>query len=152
MKVERLCHAHLRSVAALEALCFGEPWSEHALELLCGDGAAGVVICDADQNALAYGGILWAPDEGQITNIAVAPNARRTGMGSMILDALIRLAQERGCRELSLEVRESNRAAVALYEKYGFLTAGRRKRFYRNPAEDALVMLLQLGAYNDWKE
>ena len=102
------------------------------------------VVCVECDRVLAYGGMLWAPDEGQITNIAVASDARRQGLGRAVLIALIQEARERNCELISLEVRESNTAAIALYESAGFLIAGRRKRFYRAPVEDALVMLLHL--------
>ena len=143
MQIIRLNETHLPAVAALEATCFKEPWSEHALRLLVSGDAVGAACVEGDR-VLAYGGMLWAPDEGQITNIAVAPDARRRGCGRAVLNFLIGAARERGCEMISLEVRESNADAVALYEHAGFVVAGRRKRFYRSPAEDALVMLLQL--------
>ena len=143
MQILRLNETHLPAVVALEKACFSEPWSENALRLLISENAVGAVCVEQDE-VLAYGGMLWAPDEGQITNIAVSPDARRRGCGRAVLNFLIGAARERGCEMISLEVRESNAAAVALYEHAGFVVAGRRKRFYRSPAEDALVMLLQL--------
>ncbi len=131
----------LPSVARLETLCFAEPWSEHALELLLSDGALGVVAVSDGGEVLAYGGMLLAPDEGQITNIATHPDFRRLGAGRQILRALIREANNRSLSTLALEVRESNLSAIRLYESEGFSVMGRRKRFYKNPAEDALVML-----------
>ncbi len=144
MKIDRITPEDLSSVAELEALCFAEPWSASALALLCDDRGAGVVARE-DEGIVAYGGVFWAPDEGQITNIAVHPTRRRRGLGNAILEALIALARERGCAEISLEVRASNSAAVTLYEKHGFRIMGRRKGFYRKPCEDALVMILSLG-------
>ncbi len=134
---------HLASVAKLEAECFSEPWSRDALALLLTDAASGVVLLQNGEVA-AYGGVLWAVDEGQITNIAVSHAWRRQGFGKQILQALILQAKERGAVQLVLEVRASNEAAIALYEQSGFLTVGRRKAFYRAPREDALVMLLSL--------
>ena len=131
----------LSSVAALEALCFAEPWSERALELLLTEDALGVVAVSDSGEILAYGGMLLAPDEGQITNIATHPDFRRLGAGGAILGALIEQAALRSLSTLALEVRESNTAAIRLYEREGFAVMGRRKRFYKNPAEDALVML-----------
>ena len=88
--------------------------------------------------------MLWAPDEGQITNIAVLSEHRGKGFGEAVLLYLIAQARTRGCEMISLEVRASNAAAIGLYEKHGFGVRGRRKRFYRNPTEDALVMILDL--------
>ena len=135
--------AHLPAVAAIERECFSEPWSERALELLLTPDAMGVV-CMCDGEIAAYGGMLWAPDEGQITNIAVRELYRKRGLGGAVLKALIVAAQKRSCEQISLEVRESNAAAIALYEKHGFVIAGRRKRFYKAPTEDGLVMLCPL--------
>lgn len=136
---------HLDGVAELERLCFGEPWSIHALELLLTPEATGAV-CLLEGRVVAYGGMLFAPGEGQITNVAVHPDFRRRGCAGAVLRALIAEASEReDCEQISLEVRESNGAAIALYRQNGFLTVGRRRRFYRNPVEDALVMIKNLG-------
>lgn len=144
MKVVRLESAHLTEVARVETECFSEPWSESSLELLLSEAATGVV-CILDGETVGYGGMLWAPDEGQITNIAVSAAWRGKGVGSAVLAELIAQAREKRCQSISLEVRESNASAISLYEKYGFFVAGRRKRFYKNPSEDALVMLLTLN-------
>lgn len=143
MKVETLTAAHLAQVAELEQLCFADPWSEKALELLLGDGAYGAV-CLQEGRVMAYGGVLWAPFEGQITNIATHPNARRCGMGAAVLEHLIAVAIERGCEQLSLEARVSNMPAISLYERYGFEKMGLRRGFYKHPTEDAYVMCLSL--------
>ena len=140
----RLAKEHLSAVAEIERLCFSEPWSEKSLELLLSPDAVGyVALCRGV--VAAYGGMLWAPDEGQITNVAVHPNHRRLGLGRAVLEALLAEARTRGAVQVSLEARESNAAAIALYTHAGFTVAGRRKRFYRDPAEDALVMLKDLA-------
>ena len=143
MTVETLTAKHLGQVAELEQLCFADPWSEKALELLLGDGAYGVV-CLQDGRIMAYGGVLWAPFEGQITNIATHPTARRCGMGAAVLEHLIAVAIEKGCEQLSLEARVSNLPAISLYERYGFEKMGLRRGFYKHPTEDAYVMCLSL--------
>ena len=144
MNAIKIENAHLCEVAEIERECFAEPWSASALELLVSDAATGAV-CTESGRVVAYGGMLWAPDEGQITNIAVRAEHRGRGYGGAVLDCLLREARARRCETVSLEVRESNRAAIALYEKRGFFVAGKRKRFYKNPAEDALVMILELN-------
>lgn len=143
MTVETLTAKHLEQVAELERLCFADPWSEKALELLLGDGAYGAV-CLQEGRIMAYGGVLWAPFEGQITNIATHPTARRCGMGAAVLEHLIAVAIERGCEQLSLEARVSNLPAISLYERYGFEKMGLRRGFYKHPTEDAYVMCLSL--------
>ena len=78
-------------------------------------------------------------DEWEIENIAVSAPARRRGLASRLVSELLQRAKERGAREVFLEVRESNRAARMLYEKWAFLPAGRRKAYYTDPVEDALL-------------
>ena len=143
MKIIQMAERHLVDVAELERLCFGEPWSVDALRLLLGDMALGYV-CEIDGRAVAYAGMMLVPGEGQVTNVAVHPDFRRRGMGRMLTEALCREARERALEQISLEVRESNLSAIALYQSLGFYEAGRRRRFYRNPSEDALVMLLDV--------
>lgn len=143
MTVEKLTAAHLGAVAELEKMCFADPWSEKALELLTTDEAYGAV-CSVEGRVMAYSGVLWTPFEGQITNIATHPDARRQGMGAAILEHLIAQATLRGCEQLSLEARVSNVPAIALYERYGFVKMGLRRGFYKHPTEDAYVMCLSL--------
>lgn len=143
MKAYRMRAEHLLDVAELERLCFGEPWSAEALRLLLSDAAVGFVCMD-EGHAVAYGGMLLTPFEGQVTNVAVHPQYRQRGMGRVVTEALVNEARERSLEQISLEVRASNESAIALYRSFGFYEAGRRKHFYRNPAEDALVMLCDL--------
>ncbi len=137
---------HIPHVAALERECFGEPWSEGSLALLCTEAASGFVSVDKEEHVLGYIGVLWALDEGQITNLAVTASHRRSGIGRSLIRCLLETARMRGCRQLSLEVRASNESAIRLYLAEGFYEAGRRRRFYRTPAEDAVVMLCSLAA------
>ena len=91
---------------------------------------------------VGHAGFTAVLDEGYITNVAVLPQFRRNGAASALTKALIEKAKELKLSFLTLEVRESNSAAVSLYEKHGFKTAGKRKRFYSNPTEDARIMTL----------
>ena len=144
-EITRLCREHLAGAAELEEKCFSSPWSARALELLLGEDAFGVV-CLQNGAVAAYGGMTFALDEASVTNIAVHPDLRRQGLGRAILDGLLQAAVAHGSRELFLEVRVSNGAAIALYESAGFETVGRRKGFYRAPTEDALIMKKTLSA------
>jgi len=78
--------------------------------------------------------------EWEIENIAVTGSARRRGLGTRLLGEFLDLVRSRGGREISLEVRESNLAARRLYEKWAFVEKGRRKQYYSDPSEDALVL------------
>ena len=136
----RMTKSDLCGAARLEELCFSEPWSEKALEMLLSENAVGFAVMDG-REVLAYGGMMTVLDEGQITNIAVSPEHRRRGFGEAVTRALLDYAAERGIVSVSLEVRESNAAAIALYEKLGFERRGVRKGFYRAPTEAAIVMV-----------
>ena len=138
--IERVCAAQLSQIAELEKLCFAEPWSARSLELLLSDSAVGFAAV-RDGTVLGYGGMMTVVGEGQITNVAVDPSCRRMGIGEALLRALLAEAKRRGAEQVSLEVRVSNEAAIALYKALGFESVGRRKNFYRHPSEDALVMV-----------
>ena len=129
----------LKDVAEIEKLCFGEPWSENSLELLLRDGNFGVAAIE-EGRVVGYVGVISAPPEGEITNVATHPDFRRRGVGEGILEALKREAGDRGIESLYLEVRRSNSPARGLYEKIGFAVIGERKGFYKNPKEDAVLM------------
>jgi len=85
-------------------------------------------------------------DELHVNNIGVRQEFRRKGLGGLLLGAALGAAAGRGAGAAVLEVRASNLAAQALYERYGFAVAGRRRNYYRDPPEDALVMTRPLGA------
>jgi ribosomal-protein-alanine acetyltransferase len=95
-----------------------------------------------EQDASVVGFIVGrqVEDEWEIENIAVTGTARRRGLGSRLVGELLDLVRSRGGKSVFLEVRESNRAARSLYEKWAFIEVGRRKMYYQNPAEDALVL------------
>ena len=143
MQIVKIGSEHLSGVAELEKLCFSEPWSEKSLELLLHDGAVGFAVLE-DGAVVAYGGMTYVLDEGQITNIATHPSARRKGFGARIVGALCDFARESGLREIFLEVRASNEGAIALYSQSGFLRVGERRGFYRAPLEDAIIMKINL--------
>ena len=95
-----------------------------------------------EQDASVVGFIVGrqVEDEWEIENIAVTGAARRRGLGSRLVGELLDLVRSRGGKSVFLEVRESNRAARSLYEKWAFIEVGRRKMYYQNPPEDALVL------------
>lgn len=132
--------SHVPQVAALERECFSMPWSETMLEDSLYDSNASFIVAeDEEGNILGYAGLHAVLDEGYIDNIAVEEAARRHGVASALLDVFCRFA-EVNLAFLTLEVRKSNAAAIALYEKHGFQMAGLRKGFYQRPREDAVIM------------
>ena len=132
--------SHLSGVADLEKLCFTTPWNEAMLEEeLYNDTASFIVAQGENGEVLGYAGLHVILDEGYIDNVAVRPEYRRQGIADQLLDVFCRFG-EAHLRFLTLEVRPSNTAAVALYEKHGFHEAGRRKNYYTDPTEDALLL------------
>ena len=138
---EKLTEKTLDGVAELEKACFSQPWSRSSLELLTKEGIGVGMVCSKDGHVCAYGGMIVAVDEGQITNIATHPDYRRQGYGRAVVEALVKYAKMNGLDSISLEVRESNRAAIELYAKQGFKVEGKRKDFYTKPTENALIMI-----------
>ncbi len=134
------------AIAALEAMCFSEPWSEASLYDTLSSPDAMLVCAVLAETVIGYGGIYLSPavgdfpGEGNITNIAVLPAYRGRGIGRTLLLSLLEAAMRRGAKEIFLEVRVSNASAIRLYEAVGFDTVGTRKNFYKQPREDALIM------------
>ena len=141
---ERMTADDISGVAEIEKLCFSSPWSADSLKLLTNEGIGMGMVCRKDGKVCAYGGMLIAVDEGQITNIATHPDYRRQGYGKAIVESLIKHAKNNRLASISLEVRVSNKAAIDLYTSLGFKSEGKRKDFYTSPREDALVMVYQV--------
>ena len=97
-------------------------------------------MAKADGKTVGYGGMYTVLDEGYITNIGVMPDYRRRGIGAKLVSKLIDYSVRNSLSFLSLEVRVSNIAAIKLYDSFGFKEVGKRKNFYSNPKEDALIM------------
>ena len=127
-------------VAELEKLCFAMPWSEKSVAgELDNPLALWLVAMEGDRLA-GYVGSQTVMDETDMMNLAVAPQFRRQGVGEALVNALTASLKELGSRCLTLEVRDSNEAARALYGKLGFTEIGRRRGYYRDPREDALIL------------
>jgi len=101
-----------------------------------------VVEAGGTREIAGYVVALDAADEGEILNLAVAPGGRRHGLGRALVQSILEALTARGVRQVYLEVRESNAPARALYAAHGFKEVGRRKQYYRRPAEDAIVLRL----------
>ena len=127
-------------MAELEKLCFAMPWSEKSVagEL---DNPLALWLVAMDGESLAgYVGSQTVMDETDMMNLAVTPQFRRQGVGEALVNALVASLKELGSRCLTLEVRDSNGPARALYAKLGFAEVGRRRGYYRDPREDALIL------------
>ena len=147
LEIRHISSDDLASVAEIERLCFDEPWSENSLKLLLDEKNIGFVAI-LDGQIAAYGGLVTVLDEGQITNIATHPNYRRLGLARQIMIAIDEFSVKNGIVHLSLEVREKNQAARALYSSCGWHEAGIRKNFYSKPLDNAVIMIKELTKGN----
>lgn len=137
---------HLDAVAALERECFTTPWSRNMLaEELDNALSAFLVALDENERVVGYAGLQVVLDEGYITNIAVRSDCRRRGAAGKLLDVFERFAEGNHLAFLTLEVRASNYAAIALYGHHGYRGVGRRTNYYEHPKEDAVIMTRTFG-------
>ena len=130
----------IAAVAALEKSEFSSGADEGMLARLWESEGGVILVCVEEERLLGYVWCRFVLDEGEIGNVATAPEERRRGVAAALLSALFAEAERRDAAQLGLEVRESNRAALSLYEKTGFLTVGKRKNYYEQPVEDAILM------------
>lgn len=142
--------AHLDRVEALENICFPrDPWSRRIFEdSLANENTSALIAQAPDGSLLGYLFFTVVLDEGGVDNIAIAPPFRRQGVGRALMEAFHRRAGAMGAAYLLLEVRPSNTGAAALYEKLGYQIVGRRKNYYENPKEDAIIMRLESAQCN----
>ena len=133
--------ADCKAAARLEKEIFSLPWSEQGfLDALAMPENIFLVAEEAGE-IYGYIGMYVSLDEGEITNVAVAPEKRGAGVGGMLLKESLELAGKKEIAQVVLEVRVSNQPAIHLYEKYGFEHCGVRKGFYDFPKEDAYIMM-----------
>jgi ribosomal-protein-alanine N-acetyltransferase len=132
---------HLRSVLRIEALVYPRPWS-HSLFLseLALRGSRAYFVARVGKDVVGYAGIMLTGQDAHVTTIAVDPARHRQKVGTRLLLVLTREAQARGARNMTLEVRLSNRGAQELYRQFGYSPVGVRKNYYQETNEDALVM------------
>lgn len=139
--IEPAIRSDLAVIAELETAAFSDPWSPASFESVLAEPAAYMAVArDADAGVVGYLVAWFAADEGEIANLAVREPTRRRGIGASLLDGALAEAARRGAGNLYLEVRESNDAARRLYASRGFEEIGRRRRYYRRPEEDAIVL------------
>lgn len=144
-RIRRAWPADAPVLAALERRCFGDPWSAASFrEALAQPGVVGFVS-EVEGELVAYVLARETVGTGEILNLAVAPDLRRRGTAAALLAAALEAIGARGGREVFLEVRESNAAALGLYRAAGFAQVGRREGYYREPVEAALVLRRDLA-------
>lgn len=135
------------NAADIDRECFSRPWSEEMLaEELYNEMASFIVAVADDGAVLGYAGLKVVLDEGSIEKVAVRSQYRRMGVADALLDTFIRFGRAK-LAFLTLEVRASNDAAIQLYMKHGFVQVGRRKNYYPELNEDAILMTLEFAAH-----
>ena len=135
---------HISSIAALEKMCFSDPWSENSIGSELNNSLSLWLVAIADDKLVGYIGSQSAAGESDMMNVAVSPECRNCGVATELIDVLITELKKRDMDALTLEVRESNTAAICLYEKLGFTTVGIRPNYYFHPRENALIMRKEL--------
>ena len=136
--------AVLPQIQRIEQQSFTVPWTEAMLRLQLSPDSHVFLTAQADGQVVGYIGMMYVLDEGYISNVAVHPDHRRQGIARALIRALEARARGMLLSFLTLEVRESNAPARALYAECGFREVGRRKNYYEKPTEDAILMTLTL--------
>ena len=151
MQLRDMAAADLFKVADLERRLFSDPWSIDSFRGALRSQNQVFLVCDDDGTIAGYCGMLMVPGEGQILNVAVDENYRRQGLATEMMNAMVDIGTTNEIFLYTLEVRESNAPALALYKSVGFVPTGRRKGYYKNPEEDAILMDLDLTDPNTLK-
>jgi [ribosomal protein S18]-alanine N-acetyltransferase len=144
--IRRMRAPDLPRVMQIELSTFSMPWSESTFRGLIRRSDSDLFVAEL-RGAVAGYSVFWAvTDQGELGNVAVAEEYRGRGIGRALVDAVLERAAERGVHEIFLEVRRSNDGAQTLYRTLGFAQVGQRKNYYQEPAEDAIVMRLEMPA------
>lgn len=131
---------HLRAVLGIEDRTSSTPWSLGLFLAEARREERVYLVARSGHRVVGFAGMLFALTDGHVTTIAVDPDRQGGRIGTRLLLVLVRRAIERGAEAVTLEVRASNEPAKALYRRFGFVPAGVRKGYYRDPVEDALVL------------
>ncbi len=131
---------HIDQIVQLEKLCFADPWDEKSVAYELTNPLALWLVAEEKGVVAGYIGSQTCIDETDMMNVAVHPDFRRRGIAGNLVSALIEALKEKGSLRLTLEVRESNAGAIALYDSLGFAQVGLRKNYYRHPKENALIL------------
>ncbi|WP_206458635.1 ribosomal protein S18-alanine N-acetyltransferase [Anaerovorax sp. IOR16] len=131
----------IKEMAELDQMCFAMPWSEESFyDEIVKNELAFYIVAEIEKKVVGYVGSWMILDEGHITHVAVHPGYRKKGIGHAMLSLLFDHCEKNGIFSHTLEVRPSNQAALTLYGQFGFKEAGRRKAYYENNGEDALIL------------
>lgn len=145
INIRRATIVDVEDIIAVERESFTTPWPRQAfIDEMTRNIVSYYIVMEQGAEIVGYMGMWVIVDEAHITNIAVHPKARRQKIAELAVRQMMLLAKERGAIRMTLEVRKSNAAAIALYEKIGFVSSGLRKDYYIEPREDAIIMWVNL--------
>lgn len=142
--IEFMEAADIEDVMEVEVKSFNIPWSKQSFEDELKNNLALYLVAKVDGKAVGYIGAWKIFDEGHITNVAVHPDFRGRGIGKALISELLYLCEKDGILSFTLEVRESNIVAQNLYKSFGFVEEGKRKAYYSDNNEDAIIMWLKV--------
>lgn len=143
IEIRKMLESDVTAVADIEQRIFSDAWSEDIFEESLEYDNQFFWVLTEDEKIVGYCGLMIVLDEGQILNIAVDEPYRRSGFGRMLMNAMLDYGRENGVTFFTLEVRESNFSAIKMYENFGFEETGRRKGYYTEPVETAVLMDLK---------
>ena len=140
MTILKMAESHVPQIAELEKLCFHDPWSISSIASEVSNRLSLWLVAAEDDQVIGYVGSQTVLGETDMMNIAVHPEYRKQGIATLLINDLVDKLKEQGSHSLMLEVRASNEPAISVYRKLDFMEVGRRKNYYRNPKEDALIL------------
>ena len=138
--IRKMQEEDAEAVAIIEKENFSRPWTEEGLQGAIKKENTYYLCAFVDEVLVGYIGMWIAVDEGEITNVSVKKEYQGQKIGGRLMEELLQKGEEEGVTAYFLEVRSSNRAAIALYSRFGFKQVGVRKKFYEDPVEDGIVM------------
>lgn len=142
--IQKMSKEDVDQVARLERICFSDPWSKKTFIEELQFKLAIPLVAKLEKEVVGYTCLWHLDNQMELANFAVSPDYRSKGIGEKLMKRILLEAKEKGCKSIVLSVRESNKAGINLYTKFGFVEVGRRKKYYRLPTEDALAMVKTL--------
>ena len=140
MIITTMGEQHVAQVAALEKLCFSDPWSEKSVASELTNKLSLWLVAVENDTVVGYVGSQTVMGETDMMNVAVHPDFRKRGIATALIVGLVEELRKQGSHCLTLEVRASNAPAISVYSALEFREVGRRRNYYRNPREDALIL------------
>ncbi|MDD4561683.1 MAG: ribosomal protein S18-alanine N-acetyltransferase [Syntrophomonadaceae bacterium] len=138
--LRKMTSQDIDEIMQIEQKCFTLPWSRESYRGELKNNFATYLVCDFEGKIAGYGGIWVVFEDAHITNVAVDPDFRQSGMGTALMQELEQKARDKKAQRILLEVRPSNEAALAMYRNLGYSPTGLRQNYYSDNGEDAIIM------------